>query len=85
VLDHVAVQHPETGVIGQEGDLLGQAGVPYTWGRESSSEYGEPLAGASAGLSDLGRALAALRAVAGRVSPLTAGGGASGFALIESP
>jgi hypothetical protein len=28
-----------------EGDLMGQAKVPYTWGRESTKEYGEPLAG----------------------------------------
>lgn len=28
-----------------EGDLMGQAGVTYTWGRESASEYGESYAG----------------------------------------
>ncbi|HWB98995.1 MAG TPA: FAD-dependent oxidoreductase, partial [Bryobacteraceae bacterium] len=28
-----------------EGDLIGQAGVSYTWGRESTKDYGEPLAG----------------------------------------
>ncbi len=28
-----------------EGDLLAQAGVSYTWGRESSAQYGETLAG----------------------------------------
>jgi hypothetical protein len=28
-----------------EGDLMAQAGVRYTWGRESSQEYGESLAG----------------------------------------
>ena len=28
-----------------EGDLMAQAGVSYTWGRESSGQYGEPLAG----------------------------------------
>jgi FAD dependent oxidoreductase len=28
-----------------EGDLMAQAGVQYTFGRESQSEYGEPLAG----------------------------------------
>ncbi|MGC2399939.1 MAG: FAD-dependent oxidoreductase, partial [Acidobacteriaceae bacterium] len=28
-----------------EGDLMGQAKVSYTWGRESSAEYGEDLAG----------------------------------------
>ena len=28
-----------------EGDLMAQAGVSYTWGRESSSEYNESLAG----------------------------------------
>jgi len=28
-----------------EGDLMAQAGVSYTWGRESSAEYGESLAG----------------------------------------
>ncbi len=28
-----------------EGDLLAQAGVSYTWGRESSAQYGESLAG----------------------------------------
>ncbi|HTS29417.1 MAG TPA: FAD-dependent oxidoreductase [Bryobacteraceae bacterium] len=31
-----------------EGDLMAQAGVTYTWGRESSSQYGEPLAGVRA-------------------------------------
>ena len=28
-----------------EGDLMAQAGVRYTWGRESTQEYGESLAG----------------------------------------
>jgi len=28
-----------------EGDLLAQSGVEYTWGRESSEQYGESLAG----------------------------------------
>jgi len=28
-----------------EGDLMAQAGVSYTWGRESAAEYGESLAG----------------------------------------
>src|SRR5271157_1838206 len=28
-----------------EGDLMAQAGVSFTWGRESSAEYGESLAG----------------------------------------
>src|SRR5882757_7159752 len=28
-----------------EGDLMAQAGVHYTWGRESGQEYGESLAG----------------------------------------
>ncbi len=28
-----------------EGDLMAQAGVHYTWGRESASQYGESLAG----------------------------------------
>ncbi|MBC7928550.1 MAG: FAD-dependent oxidoreductase [Bryobacteraceae bacterium] len=28
-----------------EGDLLAQAGISYTWGRESSAQYGESLAG----------------------------------------
>jgi hypothetical protein len=28
-----------------EGDLMAQAGVSYTWGRESASQYGESLAG----------------------------------------
>jgi acetyl esterase/lipase len=28
-----------------EGDLMAQAGVTYTWGREGSDEYGESLAG----------------------------------------
>jgi hypothetical protein len=28
-----------------EGDLMAQAGVTYTWGREASSQYGESLAG----------------------------------------
>jgi len=31
-----------------EGDLMAQAGVAYTWGREGISEYGEPLAGVRA-------------------------------------
>lgn len=30
---------------GYEGDLMAQAGVSYTWGREAISEYGESLAG----------------------------------------
>src|SRR3954454_8077291 len=28
-----------------EGDLMAQAGISYTWGSESSTQYGEPLAG----------------------------------------
>jgi hypothetical protein len=28
-----------------EGDLMAQAGVPFAWGRESTEEYGESLAG----------------------------------------
>ncbi len=28
-----------------EGDLMAQAGIGYTWGRESTSQYGESLAG----------------------------------------
>jgi hypothetical protein len=28
-----------------EGDLMAEAGVTYTWGRESAADYGEPLAG----------------------------------------
>ena len=28
-----------------EGDLMAQAGVSYTWGREAAAQYGEPLAG----------------------------------------
>ena len=28
-----------------EGDLMAQAGVSYTWGREGTNEYGESLAG----------------------------------------
>ncbi len=28
-----------------EGDLMAQAGVSFTWGREGSEQYGEPLAG----------------------------------------
>ncbi len=28
-----------------EGDLMAQAKVSYTWGRESTEQYGEPLAG----------------------------------------
>lgn len=28
-----------------EGDLMGQSGVTYTWGRESTAQYGETLAG----------------------------------------
>jgi hypothetical protein len=28
-----------------EGDLMAQAGISYTWGREGSAEYGESLAG----------------------------------------
>jgi hypothetical protein len=31
-----------------EGDLMAQAGVQYTWGRESSAQYGESLAGVRA-------------------------------------
>ena len=31
-----------------EGDLMAQTGVHYTWGRESSQEYGETLAGVRA-------------------------------------
>jgi hypothetical protein len=31
-----------------EGDLMAQAGVSYTWGRESSQQYGESLAGVRA-------------------------------------
>lgn len=31
-----------------EGDLMAQSGVRYTWGRESSQEYGETLAGVRA-------------------------------------
>jgi hypothetical protein len=31
-----------------EGDLMAQAGVSYTWGREGISQYGEPLAGVRA-------------------------------------
>jgi hypothetical protein len=31
-----------------EGDLMAQAGVPYTWGRESTSQYNESLAGVRA-------------------------------------
>ena len=31
-----------------EGDLMAQAGVTYTWGREAISQYGEPLAGVRA-------------------------------------
>lgn len=31
-----------------EGDLMAQAGVSYTWGREAASEYGESLAGVRA-------------------------------------
>ncbi len=30
---------------GYEGDLLAQAGVAHTWGRESAAQYGESLAG----------------------------------------
>lgn len=30
---------------GYEGDLMAQAGVKYTWGRESTAQYGESLAG----------------------------------------
>jgi hypothetical protein len=28
-----------------EGDLMAEAGVPFTWGRESTAQYGESLAG----------------------------------------
>jgi hypothetical protein len=28
-----------------EGDLMAQAAVEYTWGRESAAQYGESLAG----------------------------------------
>jgi len=31
-----------------EGDLMAQAGISYTWGRESTAQYGESLAGARA-------------------------------------
>ena len=31
-----------------EGDLMAQAGVTFTWGRESSAQYGESLAGVRA-------------------------------------
>jgi hypothetical protein len=31
-----------------EGDLMAQAGVSYTWGREGMAQYGEPLAGVRA-------------------------------------
>ena len=31
-----------------EGDLMAQAGVSYTWGREAASQYGESLAGVRA-------------------------------------
>lgn len=31
-----------------EGDLMAQAGISYTWGRESTAEYGEDLAGVRA-------------------------------------
>ncbi len=31
-----------------EGDLMAQAGVSYTWGREGSAQYGESLAGVAA-------------------------------------
>ncbi len=31
-----------------EGDLMAQAGVSYTWGREGIAQYGEPLAGVRA-------------------------------------
>jgi len=31
-----------------EGDLMAQAGVSYTWGREGTSQYGESLAGVRA-------------------------------------
>jgi|APTNR8051073442_1049403.scaffolds.fasta_scaffold00090_26 hypothetical protein len=34
-----------------EGDLMAQAGVPYTWGRESSAHYGESLAGRRASVA----------------------------------
>jgi len=35
-----------------EGDLMAQAGVSYTWGREGVSQYGEPLAGVRAETPD---------------------------------
>ncbi len=34
-----------------EGDLMARAGVPYTWGRESSAQYGESLAGRRASVA----------------------------------
>lgn len=40
-----------------EGDLMAAAGVSYTWGRESSSQYGEPEAGVRPPVAPLGGAL----------------------------
>lgn len=50
-----------------EGDLMAQAGVSYTWGREGSAEYGEPLAGVRSE-TPLHQFLVDLRAVAPAVS-----------------
>lgn len=49
-----------------EGDLMAQAGVSYTWGREGSSEYGESLAGV--------REQTPLHQFRAAVSPVDAGG-----------
>jgi hypothetical protein len=49
-----------------EGDLMAQAGVSYTWGREASAEYGESLAGV--------RDRTPLHQFRAAVSPLGAGG-----------
>ena len=46
VLENGSVIHAQVFVDSSyEGDLMGQAGVRYTWGRESASQYGESLAG----------------------------------------
>ncbi len=45
-----------------EGDLMAQAGVSYTWGRESTGEYGEVLAGVRRGRPPTAKTLRQRRA-----------------------
>ena len=42
-----------------EGDLMAQAGVSFTWGRESTAQYSESLAGVRRGRTE-GRTMVAL-------------------------